>query len=97
MITILVSARSGHGAAHQGRHTRRRDDNSIGEASRAAPINADARHPAATSEAGQRVQRFHALRRAWNRKRGGVNTLEQLHAAISDVPALLKHSAPPSR
>ncbi|WP_072920782.1 hypothetical protein [Geodermatophilus obscurus] len=61
-----------------------------GSASAASPAPDSSTPTSATSEEGQQVQRIRGLSRAWNCKRGDVDTLRELHAVIGDLLALEK-------
>ncbi len=78
---IFVKVTGAHGAAFQERHGRR-DGVRVGGLGRAELVSSDITDSAATSEEQRQLQRIHSLYRVWNRSRGDVEALRELHAAI---------------
>jgi hypothetical protein len=78
-----VKITSAHGATFQERYGRR-DGTCVGGLGRAELVSSDTAGPAVTSEEARQLQHIHGLYRAWNRNRGDVEVLQQLHAAIGD-------------
>ena len=93
---IFVKVRSPHGATFQECYGRR-DGIRVGGVSRAELVNADSAESAGTPAERRQVQRIHGLYRAWNRNRGDVETLRELHAALGDYLVASTDGAPASR
>ncbi len=92
-LDIVVKVPGRHGVTHQERY-RRRDGVRVGGVSRAELVTAATTDSAGTFEERQRVQRIHSLYRAWNRNRGDVEALRQLHTAIGEYLAVSRSCRP---
>ncbi len=93
---IFVKVRSTHGATFQERYGRR-DGIRVGGLGRAELVSSDVAGLAGTSEEQRRTQRIQGLYRTWNRNRGDVEVLQQLHAAIGDYLTASAEEPAPSR